>query len=269
MIDLHCHLDLFPNPAEIVAQCVARRAYVLSVTTVPSAFEGTAALVPAGSRIRTALGIHPELAAVRSHEMALFERLLPRTRYVGEVGLDGSREHRHTLATQSAVFDAVLKLCREAGGKTLSIHSRGATGAVLDALSREPGAGQFVLHWFVGSARQVARAAEMRCWFSVGPSMFSSRAGRVAVAAMPIDRVLPESDGPFGLVGGAPAMPWGAWSIIAPLAECWNIAPRAVEQRIVTTFRSLVRHDSPPAPSVAAHSPVGRPPEHAPRECAD
>lgn len=47
MIDLHCHLDLYPDPQAIVAECVRRRLYVLSVTTVPSAFEGTAALAPA------------------------------------------------------------------------------------------------------------------------------------------------------------------------------------------------------------------------------
>ena len=245
MIDFHCHLDLFPNPAEVIAQCVSRRAYVLSVTTVPSAFEGTAALVPPGSRIRTALGLHPELAAVRRHELALFERLLPRTGYVGEVGLDGSRGHRHTLATQRAVFDTVLQLCRDAGGRTLSIHSRGAAGAVLDVLSQEPGAGHFVLHWFVGSVRQIARAAEMGCWFSVGPSMLSSRTGREAVAAMPIDRVLPESDGPFGVVNGEPAMPWDAWTIVAPLAECWHMGPRAVEQQIMATFRALLGRDVP------------------------
>lgn len=241
MIDVHCHLDLFPDPAAIAARCIARRVYVLSVTTVPSAFEGTAALVPVGGRIRTALGLHPELAAARAHELELFERLLPRTRYVGEVGLDGSRDHRKTLDTQRAVFASVLRLCRDAGGKTLSIHSRGATTAVLDTLSSESHAGQFVLHWFLGNGRQVARAAEMGCWFSVGPAMLASRSGRAAAAAMPIDRVLPESDGPFGEVDGAPVSPWNAWSVAAPLAECWRMSPHAVEQQMMTTFRALLK----------------------------
>lgn len=244
MIDLHCHLDLFPEPAVTVARCVARGVYVLSVTTVPSAFEGTAALVPAGSRIRTALGLHPELAAARSHELVLFERLLPRTRYVGEVGLDGSREHRQSFGKQRAVFNTILQLCRNAGGKTLSIHSRGAATAVLDALSLEPMAGQFVLHWFVGSTRQIARAAEMGCWFSVGPSMLSSRAGRESVAAMPADRVLPESDGPFGMVGETPATPWDAWKVVPSLAEYWRVSPRDVDERIMRTFKALLERES-------------------------
>lgn len=240
MIDLHCHLDLYPDPHALVAQCIARRIYVLSVTTVPSAFDGTAALVPEGTRIKTALGLHPELAATRSHELPLFESLLPKTRYVGEVGLDGSRDHRVTLDVQKGVFADVLRLCAQAGGKVLSLHSRGTTGTILDALAAEPGAGSPVLHWYVGSAKQVARATEMGCWFSVGPSMLASKAGLAAVAAMPKDRVMPESDGPFGCIDDRAAFPWEAWSIVPKLGELWHDDEANVKLQLSANFRSLV-----------------------------
>jgi TatD DNase family protein len=239
VIDLHCHLDLYPDPRAIVARCAELRMYVLSVTTMPSAFEGTAALVPSGSRIRTALGLHPELAAARAQELPLFERLLPRTRYVGEIGLDGSRDHRATLDAQRGVLSDVLRLCARAGGKVLSLHSRGATGALLDALAAEPAAGTPVLHWYVGSARQVARAAEMGCWFSVGPTMLTSARGVAAVAAMPPDRVLPESDGPFGLLDGRPAYPWEAWSVLPRLAELWRETEREAADRLFANLKAL------------------------------
>jgi TatD DNase family protein len=240
VIDLHCHLDLYPDPHALVAQCIKRRIYVLSVTTVPSAFPGTAALVSEEGRIKTALGLHPELAATRSHELPLFERLLPKTRYVGEVGLDGSRDHRVTLDAQKGVFADVLRLCAIAGGKVLSVHSRGATGIVLDALASEPGAGAPVLHWYVGSAKRVTRAAEMGCWFSVGPAMLASKAGLAAVAAMPRDRVIPESDGPFGCVDERPVLPWEAWSIVPKLAELWHDIDIDVERQLSDNLRSLL-----------------------------
>lgn len=243
MIDLHCHLDLFSNPSDIVARCVTLRLYVLSVTTVPSAFEGTAALAPARGRIRTALGLHPELAARRAHELPVFERLLPQTRYVGEIGLDGSRDHRGSLDVQRSVLQTILQLCRRESGRVLSIHSRGATGAILDELALEDGAGQFVLHWYMGTARQIARAVEMGCWFSVGPAMLATRAGIAAVAAMPPERVVPESDGPFGTVDGMPAHPWDAWGIVATLAASWRIPPREVEERLMFAFKNLLGHD--------------------------
>lgn len=240
MIDFHCHLDLYPDPPAVAARCLERRLHVLSVTTVPSAFEGTAALAPAGGRIRTALGLHPELAAARARELPLFEALLPRTRYVGEVGLDGSRDHRASLGHQSGVLADVLGMCTRAGGRVITLHSRGATGAILDALAAAPDAGTFVLHWYLGSGRQVARAAEMGCWFSVGPAMLSSPRGTAAAAAMPRDRVVPESDGPFGATAGRPAHPWDAWSIVPRLAGLWGEPIGKTEGRLVAAFKLLV-----------------------------
>ena len=239
MIDFHCHLDLYPNPSEIVAQCVERRLYVLSVTTVPSAFEGTAALVPDNGRIRTALGLHPQIAASRERELPLFETLLPRTSYVGEVGLDGSPDHRGTIDRQSSILAEVLKLCARAGGRTVSLHSRGATGLLLDRLAADSSAGTFVLHWYLGSAKQIARAAEMNCWFSVGPAMLTSNRGIAAAAAMPRDRVLPESDGPFGMVEGRSVVPWEAWAVTPKLAEIWRQPQAEVASQLIMNFRRL------------------------------
>lgn len=240
MIDMHCHIDLYPDPHHVAGQCAAQRLYVLSVTTVPSAFEGTLALVPADSRIRTALGLHPELAVARERELVLFERLLAHTRYVGEVGLDGSRNHRATLDHQSAILSDILGMCAQAGGRTISLHSRRAVRPLLDLLAGEPAAGTFVLHWFLGSARQVEQAAELGCWFSVSPSMLTSGTGMSAVVKMPINRVLPESDGPFAYLKEQPAYPWDAWKVVPTLATLWNMDEQEVEDQLMSNFKSLV-----------------------------
>lgn len=240
MIDLHCHLDLYPDPKKVAQECQARRIYALSVTTTPSAFPGTSRLVSPSGRIRTALGLHPELAAERKHELPLFERLLPETDYVGEIGLDGSRDHRATLETQTSVFREILRLCALRGGRVLTIHSRSTTGQVLDVLASVPGAGIPILHWYLGTARQIARAATMSAWFSVGPSMLRSERGRAAAAQMPRDRILPESDGPFGEIDGRPAYPWEAWQVVTYLADLWRCPPREVEAQLVANFRALV-----------------------------
>ncbi len=240
MIDFHCHLDLYPNPREIVAQCVERQLYVLSVTTVPSAFEGTAALAPADGRIRTALGLHPEIAVSREHELTLFERFLPLTSYVGEVGLDASSDHRASIDQQSAILAEILNLCARAGGRIITLHSRGATGAILDRLAAEQAAGKFILHWYLGSAKQISQASEMKCWFSVGPAMLTSKRGLSAVEAMPREYILPESDGPFGQIGGRPALPWEAWSIVPKLAEVWGDSKGEVEAQLLDNLRRLV-----------------------------
>ncbi|MGQ0622331.1 MAG: TatD family hydrolase [Panacagrimonas sp.] len=119
MIDFHCHLDLYADPAAVIAECTKRRLFVLSVTTVPSAFEGTKALAAGSDRIRTALGLHPEVAVQRRQELSLFEKLIGRTKYVGEVGLDGSRDHRDTLDAQVDILGNILGLCSSNGGRII------------------------------------------------------------------------------------------------------------------------------------------------------
>ena len=94
MIDFHCHLDLYPNHHAVRHECDRRCMHVLSVTTTPSAWRGTSALAAGSLRIRTALGLHPQLAAERKSELGLFETLLPEAPYVGEIGLDGAPELR-------------------------------------------------------------------------------------------------------------------------------------------------------------------------------
>jgi TatD DNase family protein len=82
--------------------------------------------------------------------MPLFEGLLAKTRYVGEVGLDGSPDLKTYADIHRRVFDAVLSACSKAGGRVISIRSRRAADDVLDALARMPDAGLPILHWFSG-----------------------------------------------------------------------------------------------------------------------
>jgi TatD DNase family protein len=239
LIDLHCHLDLFPDPERVVKAAVDRGVYILSVTTTPTAFEGTRRLAKNAPRIRTALGLHPELAAARQHELPLFETLLAKTAYVGEVGLDGSRPHRATLDRQTGILMDILMMCARAGGRTISIHSREARRLVLDLLAAEPMAGRPVLHWFTGTASEVRRAAELGCWFSVGPAMLQSSRGRASAAEMPRERILPETDGPFAQVDGKLIHPWDAMRISRHLAELWSVPSDVAASQLRDNFRKL------------------------------
>lgn len=174
--------------------------------------------------------------------LQLFEKLLPETQYVGEVGLDGAPEFRKHWADQQEVFMRILASCQSVGGRVLSVHSRRAATAVLDAIQTAPGAGLPILHWFSGTARELARALELGCWFSVGPAMLGSEKGRQLVAKMPRGRVLTESDGPFVTIGDKPALPWDLDATEAALAELWTESPEGVRvtlrenlQRLITT----------------------------------
>jgi TatD DNase family protein len=213
--------------------------YVLSVTTTPSAWIKTAEVGSKGAGIRTALGLHPQLAHQRFSELPLFDDLFDKAHYIGEIGLDGGPEFRSHWERQEQVFDHVLNRCERAGGRTMSIHSRRATSAVLKRLAAHPGAGIPVLHWFSGTAPELKRAIKQGCWFSVGPAMLAVQKGREIVASMPRDRILTETDGPFAQIDGRTAMPWDAQLATHGLAKLWGVSTDDVERQLKNNLRTL------------------------------
>jgi TatD DNase family protein len=241
MIDFHCHLDLYKDPAAIVAECTARGLYVLSVTTTPSAWKGTSALADSSPRIRTALGLHPQVAHQRERELEGFSRYFHLTSYVGEIGLDGAPEFAPHLAVQKRVFETILRRCETGGGRILSIHSRRAANLVLNELERFPGAGLPVLHWFSGTKKELARAVALGCWFSVGPAMMAGRTGASLVEMMPRDRVLTESDGPFAQVSGRAALPWDCATAVPGIATAWRVSIDDVNATLRRNLESIGR----------------------------
>lgn len=197
MIDFHCHLDLLKEPVFAVEKLKASRTFVLSVTTTPRAFPKTAKLAKDADRIRTSLGLHPQLAGERWKELSLFETLLPETRYVGEIGLDGGKEFLDSFKKQEEVFQSILQICSKRTDVIFSIHSRHAASSVLDHLEKNLKYGTPVLHWFTGTAKELERAIELGCWFSVGEPMLKSKKGLERILRMPRNRILTETDAPF------------------------------------------------------------------------
>jgi len=239
LIDFHCHIDLYADPAAVLTEAEKRGVYVLAVTTTPKAWKGNRKIIGARRRIQSGLGLHPELVADRHSEVALWEHFLSETNYVGEVGLDGSPAYKGSWDLQRQTLARILKACAGAGGKVISLHSRRAAGAVLDALEAEPTAGVPILHWFSGSKRDLDRAIRLGCWFSVGPAMLRSEAGRALAAAMPKERMLTETDAPFAQIDGRPLMPWDVVLAYPVLGEIWQCSEDDVSRQVLSNLRRL------------------------------
>ncbi|MDF9717008.1 MULTISPECIES: Qat anti-phage system TatD family nuclease QatD [Nocardioides] len=238
MIDFHCHLDLYPDPHKVADRVQHEGIGIVSVTTTPSAWPGTKALENGRPCVRTALGLHPELATARRAELDLFETYLADTAFVGEVGLDGAAA-QSTRHDQLDVLEHVLTTCSQAGGKILSIHSRRAASPVLEALQRHPDSGVPILHWFSGSMSDLDQAIDLGCWFSVGPAMLAGAKGRALVSKMPRARMVLESDAPFARVKTDPIHPWDLESAAVTLAGIWDIPAQAARTQLEQNEREL------------------------------
>jgi len=123
-------------------------------------------------------------------------------RAVGEVGVD----HRITEDPDDhAVQDAILEVMASAAadaGLPLSVHSRSAGRHAIDVL-RGAGARRVILHAFDGKFGSASSGLEAGYYFSVPPSIVRSRQKQKLARALPLDRLLLESDAP--VLGPDPA----------------------------------------------------------------
>ena len=245
-VDFHCHLDLFPDYEAAIARAEAANVYTLTVTTTPKAWARNASLTRDLRFVRAGLGLHPQLVADRADELTLWERHLPETRYVGEVGLDAGPRYYRSLDLQKRIFATVLDRCAEAGGKILSVHSVRSAPAVLGLIEERlpPDRGAVVLHWFTGSRSDARRAVGLGCYFSVNAAMATSETGRALITDLPLDRILTETDGPFTHIAGRPAEPSGVAVAVEAVAACRQVAPAVVESAVLANLKRLLVVDA-------------------------
>ena len=223
-------------------RCERDGVFTLTVTTTPKAWPRNHELASATHYVRAALGLHPQLVAERAHEIGLWEELLPRTRYVGEVGLDASPRFYKSFQTQKDIFARVLSLCAAAGNKIVTTHSVRATKAVLDTIEQHmpPTRGRVVLHWFTGTAAEAKRAVDLGCYFSVNSEMLANDKRAAITKTLPLDRILTETDGPFIQTDTRPITPSDVWIAVEGLARLHQIPPADMSDAIMRNLKSLL-----------------------------
>jgi len=242
LVDLHCHLDLYPDHAAVVAECDRLKIFTLAVTTTPRAWPRNHELASATKHVRAALGLHPQLVKEYANELSIWRDLLPRARYVGEVGLDAGRAYYASFDAQKTVFETILRDCAAAGGKILTIHSVRTAKAVLDMIETflPPARGSAVLHWFTGTKADAARAVKLGMYFSINREMLRNERHRELVSALPLDRLLTETDGPFVQIDGRVARPSDVASTVDELARLRSISASELADIVAANLKRLV-----------------------------
>lgn len=241
MIDLHSHLDLYPDALGILARVNKENIFTLAVTTSPRAWVATSQVFMKYENIKVALGLHPEIADNKFNELELLLSSIHKTDFIGEVGIDGSSRFSKTFDKQELIFDRTIRECEKAGGRIISVHSRGAASKVLSVLKKYPHCGTPILHWFSGSITELKEAISMRCYFSINPLMLSSKKGRELTSRIPPELILPESDGPFATMNGNPIMPWEAMSICNILGDIWSVSQNQAKSMLLTNCKWVLK----------------------------
>lgn len=197
--DAHCHLDLIDNMPEFINQMLSSDLGLFAVGTTPKAYSKEVNFCKKTCNIYVGLGLHPQLVSSGYEDIGLFKTLFEKTHYIGEVGLDFSKEYIRTKHSQIETFSEIIKLCERYGEKVVSIHSLKSVSTVIEILEayKRQRSNKYIFHWFTGTASQLKKAIEMGCYFSINPRMLKTKKGLEVIRTVPINYMLLETDVPF------------------------------------------------------------------------
>ena len=206
LVDSHCHLD-FPEFAPELDIVVARAQdagvrVCVTIGTTLAKFPKVLAVAQRFENIYCSVGVHPHEAKVEPLMDAtpLIERAQnPKVIGIGETGLDYYYNHS-PREMQIANFRAHIAAARKLK-LPLIVHTRDAEDDTIAILQEEMGQGAFtgLIHCFTGTQRLADAALVLGfCISASGIATFrKSEALRDVLKAVPLDRLLVETDSPY------------------------------------------------------------------------
>ena len=203
MIDSHCHLDNLPDPDAAVGE--AGLEALVSIGASPAHARAALAIAERNPQVFVVVGLHPTDAGSDSPQVrAEIEDLATRPKVVGigESGVDYYWDAA-TPQAQLAALEWQLDLARRLD-KPVVIHTRdkdGQVGAFHDcaAALENAGWGKGILHCFAGDPRllEAGLALGYHVSFAGNLTYKNAHAMREAAAAVPLGRLLVETDSPY------------------------------------------------------------------------
>lgn len=212
LIDTHAHLDFRqfdPDRQAVVER--ARAAGVAAIVNVGADLDSSRRAVQLAGEygmVYAAVGMHPHDAKQLDGAVLAELRELarqPKVVAVGEIGLDFYRD-RSPRDMQRRAFRAQLAWAAKLG-KPVVIHDRDAHDEIMEiltdwtaGLATSPLASRVgVLHTFSGDLSMAERAMALGFYISIsGPVTYkNARQLPEIVSALPLDRLLVETDCPF------------------------------------------------------------------------
>jgi TatD DNase family protein len=245
-IDIHSHLNLSPlveNQEVILAKMKEEGVGTITVGTGLETSKMAVAIAEANPGICWAtIGIHPT-DSDEAFDEGVFLDLANQQGVVavGETGLDYFRDQSaETKAKQSELFKRHIELAQKVN-KPLMLHvraSKGSDDAYYDALEILKGVSvKSNFHFFSGSKKCMEDIVAAGFTVSVdGPITFSKDYDEM-IKAVPLDKVMIETDAPFAAPApyrGKSCEPWMVIEVAKKIAELKGLDLETVRHQVLT-----------------------------------
>ena len=177
-----------------------RKQYTLCMTNSPGVYISCKRIYPETKYLKFALGFHPQDVSLKDADFYDFMQLVNTTNYVGEIGLDFSRQSYISSNKQCMYFEQIVRACAEKD-KLMSVHLRRAEEEAISILKKYRPR-RCIIHWFNGNGEQLQQLVDIGCYFSLNSNMVTNENNKEKLYLIPKTRVLIESDGPFTKIDG-------------------------------------------------------------------
>jgi len=211
-VDSHAHLELIHNSepdSPLIKQTLDEAAAVGIDRVIQVGYSAEQSIWSVKcaesfvGRVLAAVALHPNEAPVvddLEKDLKVIEELAshPRVRAIGETGLDFFRTAEDLQEKQKYSFRRHIKIAKD-HNKALVIHDRDAHRAVLDLLIEEGAPSNTIFHCYSGDAAMAKECISNKYVLSFAGTVTFKNAPelREAVALVPIELLLVETDSPF------------------------------------------------------------------------
>jgi TatD DNase family protein len=244
-IDAHAHLDKYGALLDSALREIEEHSILTIANSMdPDSYRDNLAIARRSEWVVPTFGIHPRNAARNLPELSKMSGAMEQTPMIGEIGLDFHWvEDSSQYPAQVKVLEYFLAAAREQK-KIVNLHTKGAEKKILDLLERYDVA-RAIVHWYSGPLDILDAMIDYGAYFTIGVEALYSDHIRTITRAIPMRRVLTETDNPGGLkwlrgMIGMPALVADVVNAIAILKETTGVQ---VSEAVKANFLTLVTDD--------------------------
>jgi len=267
LIDSHCHLDDYPNLAEVLANAQTagvEKLLAIGIGDGPATMHRALELANQHPQIYASAGIHPQEAHQATPDnLAKLTHLAQQERCIaiGEIGLDYYHFDNPDPEVQQAAFIAQMAIAA-AARKPILIHLRTSELATPNAKARfaphdatadffrliethwAPTGLPGVMHCFSGTQADADRALALGFYLSFAGNLTYPKSTVIqqVAATAPADRILVETDAPFLApipLRGQTNEPAHTAITAKFLAELRGFTPEEIAEQTTANFHAL------------------------------
>jgi len=245
LIDAHAHLDHYGDELETaLGEIKQRHIFTVGNSMDLPSYRRNLEIGEMCDLVLPTFGVHPKRAPQYVDRLNELDKAIEQSPMIGEIGLDFHWvEDSSQYPAQKKVLEYFLAAAREQK-KIVNLHTKGAEKEILDLLERYD-IQRAIVHWYSGPLDILRALIEYGAYFTVGVEVLYARSIQAIARALPMERLLTETDNPGGLkwLRGTIGMPQVIREVVQAIAELKQTTAETITKTVYNNFMRLAKDD--------------------------